>query len=224
MPGRQYKLANGLYGLIRGGLPIGGLSSPAPVIWVFPWALCKVNGIRPDKRQLVRDREAHRRGVVRRPVQQRGFRGLFCMALIDPAFTGSIEGSASKVYPGDFPGLKERHSFCLCGSSGGIGRFPCAFWKALLSWLGCCNNRRIKAKRKGLPLLFTNRKPLTRLTALLSTLLGALQQQPVPQGHWIQARFHETRWTGLFLPMPRVFRAVPRVCAIPWSPMLYARL
>lgn len=155
MPGRQYKLANGLYGLIRGGLPIGGLSSPAPVIWVFPWALCKVNGIRPDKRQLVRDREAHRRGVVRRPVQRRGFRGLFCMALIDPAFTGSIEGSASKVYPGDFPGLKERHSFCLCGSSGGIGRFPCAFWKALLSWLGCCNNRRIKAKRKGLPLLST---------------------------------------------------------------------
>jgi hypothetical protein len=54
MPGRQYKLANGLYGLIRGGLPIGGLSSPAPVIWVFPWALCKVNGIRPGKRQLIR--------------------------------------------------------------------------------------------------------------------------------------------------------------------------
>lgn len=75
MPGRQYKLTDGLYGLIRGGLPIGGLSSPAPVILIFLWALCKVNGIRPDKRQLVRDREAHRRGV-RRPVQRRGFRGL----------------------------------------------------------------------------------------------------------------------------------------------------
>lgn len=54
MPGQQYKLANGLYGLIRGGLPIGGLSSSASVILVFLWALCKVNRIRPGKRQLIR--------------------------------------------------------------------------------------------------------------------------------------------------------------------------
>lgn len=54
MLSRQYELTNGLCGLIRGGLPIGGLSSSASVILVFLWALCKVNGIRPGKRQLIR--------------------------------------------------------------------------------------------------------------------------------------------------------------------------
>lgn len=48
---KNYKLVHGIRGVIRGSLPVGGLSSSAAVIISYILALCKANGIRltPDK-------------------------------------------------------------------------------------------------------------------------------------------------------------------------------
>lgn len=50
---RKHTLAVGLCGVIEGTLPIGGLSSSAAVIIAFLSALCKVNGIRLSKQEMI---------------------------------------------------------------------------------------------------------------------------------------------------------------------------
>jgi len=50
---QKYKMYNGFKGEIEGSLPIGGLSSSAAVIISYLCALCKVNGIRLTKQQLI---------------------------------------------------------------------------------------------------------------------------------------------------------------------------
>ncbi|MBR1869244.1 MAG: galactokinase [Bacteroidales bacterium] len=53
MLGKRYKLGLGICGVIEGSLPIGGLSSSAAVIIAFLVALCKINGIEPDRQELI---------------------------------------------------------------------------------------------------------------------------------------------------------------------------
>ena len=50
---RHYPLRIGLCGVVEGTMPIGGLSSSAAVIIAFLTALCKVNGIRLEARELI---------------------------------------------------------------------------------------------------------------------------------------------------------------------------
>lgn len=50
---RKHTLTVGLCGVIEGSLPIGGLSSSAAVILSFLSALCKVNGIRMSKQEMI---------------------------------------------------------------------------------------------------------------------------------------------------------------------------
>ncbi len=50
---RKHTLTVGLCGVIEGTLPIGGLSSSAAVIIAFLSALCKVNGIRLSKQEMI---------------------------------------------------------------------------------------------------------------------------------------------------------------------------
>lgn len=50
---RRHPLHVGLCGVIEGTLPIGGLSSSAAVIISFLSALCKVNGIRLSKQEMI---------------------------------------------------------------------------------------------------------------------------------------------------------------------------
>jgi galactokinase len=52
--GRNYKLKRGINGVIRGRLPIGGLSSSAAVTTAYLLALCDVNDINLDKTELIR--------------------------------------------------------------------------------------------------------------------------------------------------------------------------
>ena len=49
----RYPLNVGISGVIEGSLPIGGLSSSAAVILAFLNALCKVNGVRPESKELI---------------------------------------------------------------------------------------------------------------------------------------------------------------------------
>ncbi len=49
----QYPLRRGLSGVIEGSLPIGGLSSSAAVVLVYLKALCEVNDIKPEPRELI---------------------------------------------------------------------------------------------------------------------------------------------------------------------------
>ena len=49
----RYPLHVGLSGVIEGTLPIGGLSSSAAVALVFLQALCDVNGLKPEPRELI---------------------------------------------------------------------------------------------------------------------------------------------------------------------------
>lgn len=51
--GEKYPLSVGVCGVIEGSLPIGGLSSSAAVILAFLEALCEVNGIKLDERELI---------------------------------------------------------------------------------------------------------------------------------------------------------------------------
>jgi galactokinase/galacturonokinase len=53
MLGKRYKLGLGICGVIEGSLPIGGLSSSAAVIIAFLVALCKINGIEPDRQEII---------------------------------------------------------------------------------------------------------------------------------------------------------------------------
>lgn len=50
---QRHMLTVGLCGVIEGSLPIGGLSSSAAVILAFLNALCRVNGITLDQRELI---------------------------------------------------------------------------------------------------------------------------------------------------------------------------
>ncbi len=50
---QRYTLSTGICGVIEGSLPIGGLSSSAAVTIAFLSALCKVNGISPDPREMI---------------------------------------------------------------------------------------------------------------------------------------------------------------------------
>jgi len=52
--GRQYKLRNGIQGVIRGKHPIGGLSSSAAVITAYLMALAEVNEVSPTREELIR--------------------------------------------------------------------------------------------------------------------------------------------------------------------------
>lgn len=49
----KYQLTVGLCGVVEGSLPIGGLSSSAAVIIAFLSALCKANGIRLSKQEMI---------------------------------------------------------------------------------------------------------------------------------------------------------------------------
>ena len=49
----RYPLRVGLSAIIQGELPIGGLSSSAAVIITFLSALCRMNGIRPTKSEMI---------------------------------------------------------------------------------------------------------------------------------------------------------------------------
>ena len=49
----RYPLRVGLSAVIQGELPIGGLSSSAAVIITFLSALCRMNGIRPTKNEMI---------------------------------------------------------------------------------------------------------------------------------------------------------------------------
>ncbi len=51
--GERYELKYGVYALISGGLPIGGLSSSAAVILAYMSALCKANNIHLNQREVV---------------------------------------------------------------------------------------------------------------------------------------------------------------------------
>jgi len=51
--GQKYQLKTGLSGVIEGTLPIGGLSSSAAVIISFLKALCTVNGIHLEDKELI---------------------------------------------------------------------------------------------------------------------------------------------------------------------------
>ena len=50
---KNYALVKGIYGVIEGGLPIGGLSSSAAVILAFLNALCQVNGISVNPEEMI---------------------------------------------------------------------------------------------------------------------------------------------------------------------------
>lgn len=50
----RYGITNGIYCVIDGSLPIGGISSSAAVIISFMNALCKVNGISLSKEELIK--------------------------------------------------------------------------------------------------------------------------------------------------------------------------
>ena len=50
---KKHRLEVGICGVIEGSLPIGGLSSSAAVIISFLSALCKVNGIRLSKQEMI---------------------------------------------------------------------------------------------------------------------------------------------------------------------------
>ncbi len=50
---KKYPLTTGLCGVIEGTLPIGGLSSSAAVIISFLSALCKVNNIHPQQKEII---------------------------------------------------------------------------------------------------------------------------------------------------------------------------
>ena len=50
---QRYNLSTGICGVIEGSLPIGGLSSSAAVTIAFLSALCRVNGISPDPREMI---------------------------------------------------------------------------------------------------------------------------------------------------------------------------
>ena len=52
--GEGYSLERGVKCLIKGDLPIGGLSSSASVIIAFMLTICKVNGIRLTKSEIIR--------------------------------------------------------------------------------------------------------------------------------------------------------------------------
>ncbi len=49
----RYPLRIGLCGIVEGSIPIGGLSSSAAVTIAFLSALCQVNGLKPDKAELL---------------------------------------------------------------------------------------------------------------------------------------------------------------------------
>lgn len=51
--GQKYPINVGLCGVIEGSLPIGGLSSSAAVIIAFLSALCKVNNIHPQDKEII---------------------------------------------------------------------------------------------------------------------------------------------------------------------------
>ena len=51
---RRYPLRRGISGVIEGTLPIGGLSSSAAVTLSFLGALCRINGIEPQDKELIR--------------------------------------------------------------------------------------------------------------------------------------------------------------------------
>lgn len=50
---KKYEIKRGVYALIQGSLPIGGLSSSAAVILAYLSALCKVNQLKLEKAQLI---------------------------------------------------------------------------------------------------------------------------------------------------------------------------
>ncbi len=54
MLSKKFSLEVGLCGVIEGSLPIGGLSSSAAVIISFLTALCKVNNIKIEQRELIK--------------------------------------------------------------------------------------------------------------------------------------------------------------------------
>ncbi len=49
-----------------------------------------------------------------------GFKGC-CMALIDPSFSDSIKEKIEKEYLEEFPNLRGKYSFHLCGTADGVG-------------------------------------------------------------------------------------------------------
>lgn len=51
--GERYTLNYGIYALVCGSLPIGGLSSSAAVILAYLNALCMANDIRPSQREMI---------------------------------------------------------------------------------------------------------------------------------------------------------------------------
>lgn len=51
--GRRFPLVNGMSGVIEGSLPIGGLSSSAAVCIAFAKALCRVNGLHLQDKELI---------------------------------------------------------------------------------------------------------------------------------------------------------------------------
>lgn len=50
---KKYEIRKGIYALIKGSLPIGGLSSSAAVILAYLSALCKANQLKLSKHQLI---------------------------------------------------------------------------------------------------------------------------------------------------------------------------
>ncbi len=51
--GKRYPLKNGMYALISGSLPIGGLSSSAAVILAYLSALCKANNLKLEESRVI---------------------------------------------------------------------------------------------------------------------------------------------------------------------------
>lgn len=51
--GKKHELHRGIYALIQGSLPIGGLSSSAAVILAFLTALCEANGLALNKQEMI---------------------------------------------------------------------------------------------------------------------------------------------------------------------------
>ena len=79
---KRFELTHGIEGIIKGSLPVGGLSSSAAVLIAYVMAFAKANGIRLQPFEVVQ---------------------IAVIALVDPSYKEEIEKTLTELYLKEFP-------------------------------------------------------------------------------------------------------------------------
>ena len=82
MKKKRFELTHGIEGVIKGSLPVGGLSSSAAVLIAYVMAFAKANGIRLQPFEVVQ---------------------IAVIALVDPAYKEEIEKTLTEQYLKEYP-------------------------------------------------------------------------------------------------------------------------